>query len=347
MADSPWNEWQRQRQTGAAVSAARAQQAGIAAYTGSAPTDFDNMTDSEILATLAQGGAGNQPEVIPNPDGTFTKTTGQPFTLDELRAYAAHLGVVGGVALRQRQGADGNWTTLAPSDTTAPTWGAAPDRAALRGGYPAPIYTRGDIDWQFAKMSPESRYTVLNELWNLGLLRTDPRDVPNTTGNDAVRGAIGDLLYEANVRGQTWQEALAGLRAEAVAAGTYGKQAAEAERNKRPPLTITLSSPADLDYIANAAARDLIGRRLTAGEMQAFIDSQQAAERAEQTATYNANYMGPDAGDFGPGGEVVAATSPSAAADEFVRDSFPEERRAMGLVGAFNTLAGMLAGPKV
>lgn len=301
------------------------------------PKTTSGVSIDDLVAAASAGSAGR---LIEQTDrNTFVRTDGKPFTTEQLVQLAAQLGVLGNVPLRQRQRPDGKWETLKPDDTAMrPGRGSSTTAAEwTMGRTRPPIYSIGDVTRIFGRMSPEARWTVLKELHNIGLLATDPAKLPNSTSNNTVAGAIADLLYEANIRGTTWDDALAQLRMEAMQAGTYGQVRKRAE----VPLTVRLTNPADIKTVADYAAQRVLGRRLTTEELQQVIDAQHAAERTAATAAWDAAH------GSATGGEVIEAPSPEGTLDQVIGKSaaLSKERQQMGMVQTMLNFFNILDSP--
>lgn len=132
--------------------------------------------------------------------------------------------------------------------------------------------------------------------------------------DDASSDAYKSVLSYANRAGLRMQEAL-----DAIKANPTPDDAGP----KRAPLVVQLSNEADLRTIADKVATDAIGHGFTPAELAQYILQQHGAERAEQTAAYNATETG---------GTVTAAPNAQVAATDLARELHPQEFEATGLV---------------
>lgn len=97
----------------------------------------------------------------------------------------------------------------------------------------------------------------------------------------------------------------------------------------RAPLTIELTDPETLSYIASKTAVSTLGRGFTPEELQRFVQSFHGAQSASQRAQYAAGATG------GPGGTYTGGPAAEAEAAAFARQAAPTEAKAHDLVRVY------------
>lgn len=202
----------------------------------------------------------------------------------------------------------------------------------------APQYFEGDDARIFGGMSPEDTFLLTDELRKLGILDASKKSTTGTFMDEEVRGGLKTLLSIANMRGTTWRETVDQLHQEAIATGVYD-QAAKSTAPKRAPLTVRLTNPSDLSLMADAVAKQTIGRKLRQSELAKFVSSYQGMEATAQRQAYELD--NPD----GSGGSSVAAPSVEAAATDMVRQQAPDEAYTMDVTNTLDSFFKMLGGP--
>lgn len=108
----------------------------------------------------------------------------------------------------------------------------------------------------------------------------------------------------------------------------------------RGALVVELANPEDLKYYAQRTAVSTLGRSLKPDELARFVSSFHGAQQSAQAQAYNAG------GTAGPGGSVVGAPSPTAAAETFARQAAPVEAGAHDAVKVFDVMSKLLGGKR-
>lgn len=190
-------------------------------------------------------------------------------------------------------------------------------------------YKKGD-QFSLLPTNGQDLITLQQALVQAGYL--DKNSVIYGSPDQKTVKAFEQLLTTANLSGSSWQSALSARLAAASQQAPQG--------TKTPPLTIALSNPEDIKKVANSTAKTLLGNELPEADLNNFVASYQAQERAAQTAAYYQQYS-PGQG-YGPGGETTAAPSEEAAAADYVKSTNPAGYQAYGIgsqvMSALNSL---------
>jgi hypothetical protein len=114
-----------------------------------------------------------------------------------------------------------------------------------------------------------------------------------------------------------------------------GGRGAGAGGPTRAPLTIQLTNPQDVHFVANKVGQTVLGRNLNDAELQAITASFQGGEATAQRAAYNTGVGG---------GTSTQAPSLQAFAEQQVRAKNPVEAGAHDLSQTFDTFLSLIAG---
>lgn len=177
-------------------------------------------------------------------------------------------------------------------------------------------YYAGD-QYKPAGMSIEDQAQLQMALIQAGLL--DPADYQAGVWDDNTSKAYADLLAESNQSGQRWQQQL-GYRLDLAAQGLIARKGA----SKKPPLTITHTSPTDIKAVVADRSAALLGRTLQPGEQDLFVKGYNDQETAAQTSAYNQQYNADGTG-YGAGGTTTSAPDLGAYADESIKTKYKSE----------------------
>lgn len=171
------------------------------------------------------------------------------------------------------------------------TWQfAAHQGVVLPNGQLRDYYQQGE-ETQIWYSMPDSRKAVIMEIFD--------RKGLSTNSISSTLNSFSDLLYQANVLGESWETTLNRLD--------------RLPNFKRPGgPSYRVANPADLRAVAKAVFRETIGRAATEEEAAKFVTSYQQAQRA--------------------GTGTVAAPSVEVAAQDFARIEAPEEASAYGIL---------------
>lgn len=174
-------------------------------------------------------------------------------------------------------------------------------------------YLKGD-EFIPAGLPPEEVARLQESLDAAGLY--NPKDVyPKGWWDGTSVRAYKRLLTHANSSGQDYGRSLSQLGAQAARDRQRGGAA------RRQSRLDALTPPVDLANVADKTAQRLMGRRLNNQEVQQFISSFQALERAGTTMP-----------------------SPSAFAEQEIQQMRPTEVYGKNFVTAFETFSDMLGG---
>lgn len=152
-------------------------------------------------------------------------------------------------------------------------------------------YNQGE-ETQIWYSMPDSRKSVIMDIFN--------RKGLSTGSISATLNSFSDLLYQANVLGESWETTLNRL-----------ERLPNYKRSGGPSYRV--ANPADLRAVAKAVFRETIGREATEDEAARFVSSYQQAQRA--------------------GTGSVAAPSAEVAAQDFARIAAPKEAAAYDILG--------------
>lgn len=128
----------------------------------------------------------------------------------------------------------------------------------------------------------------------------------------------------------------------------YGKANEQQAQPKPPPLTIQLTNPDDLLSTVDTVARKLIGRKLSDGELRAFVESYHSMEATAQQQKYQQTYGGAydeTTGSFrGPGGTVTAPPDPQSYAIAQLRQNNPQDARNVEMEHGYDVFHSLIGG---
>lgn len=163
-------------------------------------------------------------------------------------------------------------------------------------------YQQGE-ETQIWYSMPDSRKAVIMDIFN--------RKGLSTSSISATLNSFSDLLYQANVLGESWETTLNRL-----------ERLPNYKRSGGPSYRV--ANPADLRAVAKAVFRETIGREATEDEAAKFVTSYQQAQRA--------------------GTGTVAAPSVEVAAQDFARIEAPQEAAAYGILDYIGQFANAAQG---
>jgi len=116
------------------------------------------------------------------------------------------------------------------------------------------------------------------------------------------------------------------------------RPAGSSAKNKRPPLSLTLSNSDDLATTAQTVAQKRLGRTFNADELNRFVSSYHAAESGSQRSQYNAS------DPSGSGGTTEGAPSPETAANTFAEHTDPVASQARNMLPMVQSINNLLNG---
>jgi len=189
-------------------------------------------------------------------------------------------------------------------------------------------YKSGEERTLVAGLSPERIAQLQRQLVNAGLLTGR---VVLGVWDDSSATAFRQVLAIANVNGYTADEALQYVATQsALPENILGDST-----DTRAPLSVQLSSPADLARIFQQTAEATMGRRLDQADIDKLVGSYQSLEQGYQQTTY---------GQAETGGTLTAPPSATAFAESELEQTNPGEVGAAAIADTFDNFLSILGG---
>jgi len=191
--------------------------------------------------------------------------------------------------------------------------------------------TAGEELLRFHQMSREERAALQARLFAAGLYSDsyykakNPKMYQPGVADEDSYAAYHKAVRRAVLSGSTIDEIL-GTAAEA-GGGAGGTGAT------RAPLTISLTNPTDIHFVANKVGQTVLGRLLTDDELNSITKAFQGQEAASQRAAYNTG-----AG----GGTSTQAPSAQAFAEQQLKAQHPLEAQGNQFLDTFNSFLGLI-----
>lgn len=238
-----------------------------------------------------------------------------------------------------------------PDDYLAPTLGIDPQseeakrRRSMQAQYgrsdaqlgigPAPRvkprYFTGD-EWRVpVGLREDLRGKLKAQLIEAGYLKEGVSR--GTMWDQQAAAAFQELLADANATGGYWKATLRQAVQQAQNDPAFKDRLSGKE--PRPPLIYELPDPGELGLVAERVSMEVLGRRFTDAERQAFVDTYTAQERARQEQVYELSV-----GEMA--GTAYQSVDPTSAAELYARQTAPAEWEAQGAADLYTQLLNFI-----
>lgn len=188
-----------------------------------------------------------------------------------------------------------------------------------------PLYQFGD-ELDFTGWRTEDILALQQQLKKAGLFTSTFK--PSGVWDKKSRGAMIDLMTDANLIGSDWQSLLT-QRLEGIAAAGGGRGGGGGGGGGGGLSLQEVTNPMDIEALGQDTAQAVAGRKLLGGEVGQFVGAYQGMERTAPPI---------EGGQF-----VVAPPSPKVFAEKQVRGQLQAESSAHDLAGQFNSFASILS----
>lgn len=171
-------------------------------------------------------------------------------------------------------------------------------------------YNRADAYQELRKLNITQRISLLKDLYSRGMF--PGKQGPSPTGlDDSSVSAMEQFLGIVNTTGYTWDVAKPVVMSQYP--NVYGAP------NMGGGQTYTVSNPKDIERVADQVAEQIIGRRISAADMQKIVQTVQGRERAA---------------GLQQSGEIVSAPSAQTIAQEQIEKNYAQDAQLMRAASA-------------
>lgn len=192
-----------------------------------------------------------------------------------------------------------------------------------------PMYEYGD-ELQGLSWNEDKKGRIQAELEEAGYLE---RGAYRPRRWDAeTQKAFAELLAQANLYGLNWRKVLDGDLSAVRSDPTWQQSRGG---GGVAPLVYSLPDPDELGLVAERVSSEILGRRFTEQERQAFVSAYTADERNRQRAAYEADVSGMEATTY-------QSVDPTAAAELYARRIDPGGYEAQGAADFYTQLLNFI-----